>query len=96
MGIVILLGNAQAHTSGLRCDRPNARRLTRRSNSCSRWGEVRYRELFLRMLESLAVPAGYDRAGILAKLEGIRQEKLPGVAVTEIWLLIPFTASAVE
>lgn len=38
---------------------------------------ARYRELFLRMLESLAVPAGYDRAAITAALEGIRQEPLP-------------------
>jgi DNA polymerase-2 len=40
---------------------------------------VRYRELFLRMLESLAAPAGYDRAGILAQLDGIWQEALPGM-----------------
>jgi hypothetical protein len=40
---------------------------------------VRYRELFLRMLESLAVPAGYDRAGIASKLDGIRQDALPGM-----------------
>jgi DNA polymerase-2 len=40
---------------------------------------ARYRELFLRMLESLAVPAGYDRARIVAELDGIRQEMLPGM-----------------
>jgi DNA polymerase-2 len=40
---------------------------------------VRYRELFLRMLESLAVPAGYDRAAIVAELDGVCQYPLPGM-----------------
>jgi DNA polymerase II len=35
----------------------------------------RYRELFLRMLESLAAPAGYDRAAILAEVDGWWQEE---------------------
>jgi DNA polymerase elongation subunit (family B) len=46
---------------------------------------ARYRELFLRMLESLAVPAGYDRAGIVAKLEGIGQDELPGMPHRSDW-----------
>jgi DNA polymerase II len=46
---------------------------------------VRYRELFLRMLESLAVPAGYGRAGIVAKLEGIGQDELPGMPARSDW-----------
>jgi DNA polymerase-2 len=46
---------------------------------------VRYRELFLRMLESLAVPAGYDRAAIVAELDGVRQDKLPGMAESPGW-----------
>ncbi len=50
---------------------------------------ARYRELFLRMLESLAVPAGYDRAGILAELDGIRQEALPGMAGVGVHGLLP-------
>ncbi len=50
---------------------------------------ARYRELFLRMLESLAVPAGYDRAGILARLDGIWQDPLPGMAGVNIRSLIP-------
>jgi DNA polymerase elongation subunit (family B) len=50
---------------------------------------ARYRELFLRMLESLAVPAGYDRAGILAELDGIHQDPLPGMARVNIRGLIP-------
>jgi DNA polymerase-2 len=45
----------------------------------------RYRELFLRMLESLAVPAGYDRAGIVTELEGIGQEELPGMPPRLEW-----------
>ncbi len=49
---------------------------------------ARYRELFLRMLESLAVPAGYDRAGILAQLDGIWQDPLPGMAGVNIRGLI--------
>ncbi|MFN2298067.1 MAG: DNA polymerase domain-containing protein [Anaerolineales bacterium] len=40
---------------------------------------ARYRELFLRMLESLAVPAGYDRAAITAELDGVYQYPLPGM-----------------
>jgi hypothetical protein len=50
---------------------------------------ARYRELFLRMLESLAVPAGYDRAAILAKLEGIRQDALPGMTRINFRGLLP-------
>ncbi|MGD0807285.1 MAG: DNA polymerase domain-containing protein [Anaerolineales bacterium] len=46
---------------------------------------VRYRELFLRMLESLAVPAGLDRAGIVALLEGVGQEELPGMPPRLDW-----------
>ncbi|HEY5118685.1 MAG TPA: DNA polymerase domain-containing protein, partial [Anaerolineales bacterium] len=46
---------------------------------------VRYRELFLRMLESLAVPAGLDRAKIVARLEGIGQEELPGMPPRLEW-----------
>jgi DNA polymerase elongation subunit (family B) len=42
----------------------------------------RYRELFLRMLESLAAPAGFDRAAILVAMGGWKQEEqalpLPG------------------
>jgi DNA polymerase elongation subunit (family B) len=49
---------------------------------------ARYRELFLRMLESLAVPAGYDRAAIVAELDGIRQDTLPGMAGVNIRGLI--------
>jgi DNA polymerase-2 len=40
--------------------------------------KVRYRELFLRMLESLAAPAGCDRAALLAAVGGIYQEALQG------------------
>jgi DNA polymerase II len=46
---------------------------------------ARYRELFLRMLESLAVPAGLDRAKIVARLEGIGQEELPGMPPRLEW-----------
>jgi len=46
---------------------------------------ARYHELFLRMLESLAVPAGYDRAGIVARLEGIGQDELPGMPAQSDW-----------
>jgi DNA polymerase elongation subunit (family B) len=53
---------------------------------------ARYRELFLRMLESLAVPAGYDRAAILARLDGIWQDPLPGMAKVNIRGLIPAAA----
>jgi DNA polymerase-2 len=50
---------------------------------------ARYRELFLRMLESLAVPAGYDRAAIVAELDGIRQYPLPGLAEVRVRGLLP-------
>jgi DNA polymerase elongation subunit (family B) len=46
---------------------------------------ARYRELFLRMLESLAVPAGLDRAGIVARLEGVGQDELPGMPPRLEW-----------
>jgi len=46
---------------------------------------ARYRELFLRMLESLAVPAGLDRAKIVARLEGVGQEELPGMPPRLDW-----------
>jgi DNA polymerase-2 len=55
-------GGARPYDAWRACDSPDV---------------ARYRELFLRMLESLAVPAGYDRAGILAALEGVRQDPLP-------------------
>ncbi len=53
---------------------------------------ARYRELFLRMLESLAVPAGYNRAGIVAELDGIRQDPLPGMERALIGGLLPAAA----
>ncbi|MGB7537550.1 MAG: DNA polymerase domain-containing protein, partial [Anaerolineales bacterium] len=53
---------------------------------------ARYRELFLRMLESLAVPAGYDRAAILAQLDGIWQDPLPGMERAPIGGLLPAAA----
>ncbi|MBN1440311.1 MAG: hypothetical protein JW929_12965 [Anaerolineales bacterium] len=53
---------------------------------------VRYRELFLRMLESLAVPAGCDRAAILAELDGIRQDPLPGMEWVAAGGLLPAAA----
>jgi DNA polymerase elongation subunit (family B) len=53
---------------------------------------ARYRELFLRMLESLAVPAGYDRAAIVAELDGIRQDPLPGMEWVPIRGLLPTAA----
>lgn len=46
---------------------------------------ARYRELFLRMLESLTVPAGLDRAKIVARLEGVGQEELPGMPPRLEW-----------
>jgi DNA polymerase-2 len=49
----------------------------------------RYRELFLRMIESLAVPAGYDRAAIVAELDGVRQDPLPGMRRYGVRGLIP-------
>ncbi|MBN2083789.1 MAG: hypothetical protein JW748_01095 [Anaerolineales bacterium] len=53
---------------------------------------ARYRELFLRMLESLAVPAGYDRAAILARLDGIWQDPLPGMERVATGGLLPAAA----
>jgi len=53
---------------------------------------ARYRELFLRMLESLAVPAGCDRAAIVAELDGIRQYPLPGMARVPVGGLLPAAA----
>ncbi len=46
---------------------------------------ARYRELFLRMLESLAAPAGLDRAKIVARLEGVGQDELPGMPPQSEW-----------
>lgn len=46
---------------------------------------ARYRELFLRMLESLTMPAGLDRAKIVARLEGVGQEELPGMPPRLEW-----------
>jgi DNA polymerase elongation subunit (family B) len=50
---------------------------------------ARYRELFLRMLESLAVPAGYDRAAIIAEIDGVRQDPLPGMMWVNVRGLLP-------
>jgi DNA polymerase-2 len=53
---------------------------------------VRYRELFLRMLETLAVPAGYDRTAITAELDGVRQAELPGMAGVPVRTLLTLSA----
>ena len=43
-----------------------------------RYDVARYEELFVRMLETLAVPAGLGRKEILERLTGIGQPELPG------------------